>query len=391
MTGPELRIDVLFYVQHLLGIGHLNRALALSRAMCRAGLKVVFVTGGMPVEDLDAGGAEVVQLPPARVLDAGFRLADAEGSPVTEEWKAARRDKLLELYRTRRPRLLVLELFPFGRRQMRFELIPLLELANPDRPQVKIVSSVRDVLNATLSPEKVAWMCDTARRHFDQVIVHGDPAFLPIEASFPAAKGLIDCIRYSGYVVENDEALPDGGARGEEILVSTGGGAVGGPLIEACLAARPLSPAAEAPWRILAGRSLPESTFQRLREKAPTGVTIERARPDFPQLLVRCRLSISQAGYNTVMDVLQSRTPALVVPFAAEGETEQTFRAEALAKRGLLNVVPEAGLDGPSLAAGISEALARTAPQGAAVDIDLGGAAKTAELLKGLLITTEDA
>jgi len=388
MTEP--RADVLFYVQHLLGIGHLNRALALARAMGRAGLNVVFVTGGLPVVDMQAGAARIVQLPPARVMDAGFRLADAAGNPVTDHWKAARRDKLLELYRSNRPRLLVLELFPFGRRQMRFELLPLLELAGAERPKVRIISSVRDVLNTTLSAEKVAWMCDTARRHFDQVIVHGDPKFLPLEASFPAAGELAHLIRYSGYVVEQDRAPPTADHRGDEILVSTGGGAVGGPLIEACLQARSLSPAAESPWRILAGKSLPEDIFQLFRTNAPHGVTVERARPDFAQLLAHCRLSISQAGYNTVMDILQSQTPALVVPFAAEGETEQAFRAEALSQLGLLTVAPEKNLDGPLLAAGIADAMERTSiGSPAAVDIDLGGAAKTAKLLKDLLMTVE--
>src|SRR3546814_13259451 len=60
------RADVLLYVQHLLGIGHIRRAAVLARAFHRAGLKVVFVTGGFPVRGLALDGGEVVQLPPAR-------------------------------------------------------------------------------------------------------------------------------------------------------------------------------------------------------------------------------------------------------------------------------------------------------------------------------------
>jgi predicted glycosyltransferase len=40
----------------------------------------------------------------------------------------------------------VIELFPFGRRQMRFELLPLLEAARARSPRPWIISSVRDVL-----------------------------------------------------------------------------------------------------------------------------------------------------------------------------------------------------------------------------------------------------
>src|SRR3546814_12166573 len=68
------RADVLLYVQHLLGIGHIRRAAVLARAFHRAGLKVVFVTGGFPVRGLALDGVEVVQLPPARSADETFAV-----------------------------------------------------------------------------------------------------------------------------------------------------------------------------------------------------------------------------------------------------------------------------------------------------------------------------
>jgi UDP-N-acetylglucosamine:LPS N-acetylglucosamine transferase len=62
----------------------------------------------------------------------------------------------------------------------------------------------------------------------------------------------------------------------------------------------------------------------------PPNVTVEWARPDFPALLAGCALSISQAGYNTVLDLVAARRPAIVVPFDAGNETEQAIRAEAM-------------------------------------------------------------
>ena len=69
---PGETVDVLVYVQHLLGIGHLRRAAVLVRSLDRAGLKTVLVSGGMPVEGLDIGAAGFVQLPPARTMDETF-------------------------------------------------------------------------------------------------------------------------------------------------------------------------------------------------------------------------------------------------------------------------------------------------------------------------------
>ena len=61
-------------------------------------------------------------------------------------------------------------------------------------------------------------------------------------------------------------------------------------------------------------------------------------------MLRRCRVSVSQAGYNTVLDILAAGARAVVVPFASERETEQQLRAERLAARGVLELLPETQL-----------------------------------------------
>ena len=63
---------VLFYVQHLQGVGHLYRAARITRAMTVAGLTVDLVSGGRPVPGLDAGGAVLHQLAPVQCPDGDF-------------------------------------------------------------------------------------------------------------------------------------------------------------------------------------------------------------------------------------------------------------------------------------------------------------------------------
>jgi predicted glycosyltransferase len=95
-------------------------------------------------------------------------------------------------------------------------------------------------------------------------------------------------------------------------------------------------------------------------------------------MLRRCRVSVSQAGYNTVLDILAARVPAVVVPFAAERETEQQLRAERLAARGVLELVPEAELSPARLALAIERAVDAAPPR---IAIDTGGARRTAGLI----------
>ena len=96
-------------------------------------------------------------------------------------------------------------------------------------------------------------------------------------------------------------------------------------------------------------------------------------------MLTNCELSISQAGYNTLLETVQARARAVVVPFAGGSETEQTLRAACFAKRGLLEMLDETALSPPALAAAIDRAARRPRPLPGA--IDLNGARKSAALV----------
>jgi len=126
-----------------------------------------------------------------------------------------------------------------------------------------------------------------------------------------------------------------------------------------------------------------EADFAALVGQAGRGVTVERARPDFPELLSGAALSVSQAGYNTLLDVMQAGVRAVVVPFAQPGETEQTLRADLFAARGLVHCIAEAALDGAApgagLAAAIDRALAAPAPKPGGLAMD--GARRSAAIV----------
>ena len=110
-----------------------------------------------------------------------------------------------------------------------------------------------------------------------------------------------------------------------------------------------------------------------------TGIALERARADFTTLLANCELSVSQAGYNTLMEIVQARARCVVVPFAGGHETEQTLRARCFAERGLLELVEESALTPGALAAAIDRAARKPRPAPGAIDLD--GARRSAALI----------
>jgi len=378
---------LLFYVQHLLGIGHLKRAATLGSALAAAGLEVTFASGGPAVPGIAPKGVRLVQLPAASAADLGFRdLLDETGRAVDEAWKQRRAAALMDAWHEANADVLLVELFPFGRRQMRFELLPLLEAARAATPRPVIVSSVRDILGGgQKDPKKQDEMLATFEKYFDHVLVHSDPMLVAFDKTFRHAARLGDRLHYTGFISDRLAAS----SRGEtavgigEVIASAGGGAVGMPLLRAAIQARSLTRLKDRTWRVIAGINCAEADYEALvqlaRKEGGEGVTVERFRPDFPSLIAHCELSISQAGYNTLMDILQARARAVVVPFADGGETEQGLRAQLFAERGLVEVVPESGLTPAAVAAAVDRAARR--PRMPAALANLNGAGQSAALV----------
>jgi predicted glycosyltransferase len=352
---------ILIHVQHLLGTGHTRRMAAVAAACAAAGHDTVLASGGMELA-LDTGGARLVQLPVLRATDAGFRdLVDADARPIDEAWRDRRRAATLALFADFAPDLLVVELYPFGRSMLGFELEPLLAAA----AKIPRLVSVRDVLQRP-DPPKAAARVDAARR-FDAVLVHGDRAFLPLEASWPECASLGGRLVYTGYV-PGPAGAP--AAARDEIVVSVGGGAAGARLLAVAGELAQERAHAGERWRIRTGERAAAG------RPANAHVTVEPNAPDFPALLGRARLSVSQAGYNTCVDLLRAGCRAVLVPFADGREREQTIRADAFARAGLAAVLPEADLTPATLAAALD-----AAPAPPAHRIACDGAARTATLL----------
>ena len=366
-------MKTLIYVQHLLGIGHLARVSRIASALSAAKIDVTVVSGGAPVAGFPKACVKVIQLPQIRSRDASFsELVDAEDRPVGEAFKALRRDSLLSAFDTVQPDVLMIEAFPFGRRQMRFELIPLLELAKARRDRPIIASSVRDILQDNRKPGRAEETVGLIERFFDLVLVHGDPGFARLEDTFPLAARVAERIVYTGLVAGEAPTT----AERFDVVVSAGGGIVGRKLVQAAAAAAPHLIERWPRWCIITGPNFPKAEQAELAAWLPKGVKLETFRPDFAGLLAKAELSVSQAGYNTVCDLLRARCRAVLIPFAEGGETEQSERAARLEKLGLAAVLGEDRLTPESLAQAM-----RTAPVPATHQINLDGAGQTASLI----------
>ncbi|WP_305986436.1 glycosyltransferase family protein [Roseibium sp. MMSF_3544] len=375
-----VRFKAFIHVQHLLGTGHVVRATGIGKALAAKGVDITLASGNKIPPTLDTGPLKIVELPACKSPDAAFkRLVTLDGQDIDDKWKSDRVNASIQAFEADEFDLVLTETYPFGRRQLGFELTPLLEHAKAKVRPPLIATSIRDILVRKKELWKEEWMADQALKYYDRVLIHADPDFIQLADSFPFAERVDHLVRYTGYVGGDTRPEAKGADGDDEIVISCGGGAVAESLLSAALDARPLCRRAEdAVWRVLIGHDVSDDAFAIYEKSATDGVIVERARRDFPDLLKRARLSVSQAGYNTVLDILIAGVPAVFVPFAQENETEQTQRAEALARHGRAIVAPETGLTPERLAAAIDDALAlpRSHHQ-----VLLGGADKSADIL----------
>ena len=375
---------VFIYVQHLLGIGHLRRVSFLAEALANHQFEVHLVSGGMPVSGLLIENVHLHQLPPVRATNGLFdELVDENNQTIDQQWKDRRCDVLLTLFKSIAPNVLITETFPFGRRMMRFELLPLLQQANQSSNPPLVLSSIRDILQPKTKSQRNQEILDLIDQYYDKILVHGDNNIATLEATFPLANKIAEKIIYTGYIVDPNaaiEAQPI--TKIKEVLVSGGGGAASLPLLQAAVEARTLSTLKDHTWRLLVGHNIDQIAFEALQQYAHSGLIIERNRPDFFKLLSTCAVSVSQAGYNTVMDILKSEARAVVVPYSDSGELEQTIRAHLLQQQNRVICVEESLLNAKTLAKAIDDAALKPVSKN---QYKMNGANKSAELIKDFL------
>jgi predicted glycosyltransferase len=380
------RPTVLFHCQHSLGLGHLVRALALAGALSRR-FRVVLLSGGrMPAGLRPPAGVELLALPPLGMRTDGV-LVSGDGRRTVERALALRERLVLDAHAAVRPDVILVELFPFGRRKFAGELLPLLTAARDSGALV--VCSLRDILvrGRAQQAKHDERACALANEWFDAILVHADPRFARLEESFRPRAPLRVPVHYTGFVAPDRGRPTEGSHRGgmpPRIVVSAGGGAYGEDLLTAAVEAHRRWLAADGlAMDVIAGPFLAEPAWRALRAAARRrpGLEVRRQVPDLYGELAAAAGSVSQCGYNTALDLLRAGVPALVVPFAEAGEDEQLRRAERLARMGAVRVLRPEHLDPPRLAAEVRE-LRSFRPH--AVDLDFDGARRSAAVLAEL-------
>ena len=351
------------------------------------------------------GGREVdIELPehvnvvrlPGLYMDEQFTtlMAEDEGQPV-DFIQRRRKEILASLFEQHRPDVFIIELYPFGRTIFGFELQPLLDDIHRGRfGDIKVVCSLRDILvekkNQQMYEERVINLLHT---YFHLLLIHSDDRLLTLDETF----GRMDDIQiptvYTGFI--SPKTNPEAGrqlrrelgvAPNEKLLIaSAGGGRSGYDLLSCLLEAYPLM-SRKAPIRIemFAGPFREPEEFKMLNAKAVKGVRVRYYTRRFLDYLAAADLSVSLAGYNTCMNLLAARVPALIYPYSKQ--QEQPLRVAKLNTFIPMKILRDKDIEPAVISDYIDKLLLESRPS-ESVPLDLDGAENTARYIASWMST----
>jgi len=381
---------VLIYCQHSLGMGQMVRSLALAGALAERFRVMVLNGGRLPKGIFVPPGVQVVNMPALGTGEANQIVSHDRRTSVQRALEC--RGKMIRTcFDNLHPVVVLVDLFPFGWEKFGVELLPLLQAARSDETRALVVCSLRDILarqraNQQKSDDRAAAL---ANRYFDVVLVHSDPSFANFQESFHSSLRLDVPVIHTGFVVPRATSSPlKVSAKRKRIVVSAGGGVVGESLLRMAIEAHSHFEDPEIEMKIIAGPFLPDESWHALRALArgKQRLRLVKQVPNLYEELCGASASVSQAGYNTCLDVVRAGVPALLVPFAKDNEGEQYKRALRLQHLGAVRVLREKDHSPARLAAEIRALMNYKVTN---PDLDLSGTETSVRVIESMLASTD--
>lgn len=383
-------MKAVIYCQYLLGVGHLFRSLRLAAGL--RGWETILLVGGPETAVNPPAHVRLIRQPEL-FSDASFsRLIAGPGRDV-ETVKKERAGQLIRLMTDFRPDVLVTEQYPFGRSMFRFELDPCIKAAREGRfGPMKLVCSLRDVISVRRDQDH--WEDKVLGRlsaGFDGVLVHSDPSLLTLDLTFGKVDRIPCPVHYTGFIAPERTDGPDRSIRREFgisdqsrlVVAGLGGGRVGRELFPALIQAFRRPALADSHLLLFPGPLAEPDWLANLEARTAELplVSLVPPRPDFHRFLTAADLAVGLGGYNTCLEIIAARTPALLYPW--NGSPEQELRCRVLERPGCRELLRTDDLAPTRLSQRIRGMLTRRTKID--IDIDLNGAAETARLLNQLV------
>jgi predicted glycosyltransferase len=320
---------------------------------------------------------DYVHVPRLPELDAPAAERQFDSSEAAAD---LRRRVALATFASFDPHMVIVDRFPLGAGG---ELAGALQALRGSRPRVRLVAGLWDVPGAPGDVGR-AWADDGIvaglSSLYDEVWVYGTPdLFDPVrEFGLPAA--VARKVVYTGYLrhrVAGESPREKLLAHGLDpdlplVLVTLGGGRGGFPLADGYLRFLESAGGAGAfQSHVVCGPLLSDAEKDDLEARAARlhRVSVDRFHKDLSPYFQAASVVVSTSGFNTWCQILSFEKRAVLVP-RADGGSDQRVRAEALAGRGLVEMLAPHELTPERLGEKVLAQLRASGPPPRAVPLD---------------------
>ncbi|NDJ16443.1 glycosyltransferase family protein [Myxacorys almedinensis] len=395
---------IMVYSHDAYGLGNVRRMLAICEYLLDAipDLSILLLSGSPMLQSFRLPQRlDYIKLPCLNRDESG-QLSTKYLSTDLEMLLTLRADIMLAAARNFQPDLLMVDKKPYG---LRDELKTTVRYLKVTQPQTRFVLLLRDILDTpatTIREWQTHGYYAAIADYYDQILVVGMPEIFDPRHEYALPPDIAAKIIFCGYVQKapghrQPHAIRQelGVAAAERlVLVTTGGGADGYPLVAAYLDGLTSRLSANPPFKtlVITGSEMPVDQQQKIQEKARSlpQVQVLEFTNDPMSYIAAADLVVCMSGYNTITEVLSQAKRAIVVPRTKPGQ-EQLIRAERMQKFNLLVAIEPELLTPELLRSTVERELQTLGTSRAALCLDLGALPQVAQTISDLLPHTYSA
>ena len=319
---------ILFLTQYYRGIGHANRIKLLAEETAKYYDTVVVDHLFKPPLDIKGVKHHYAMLESYQLKD----IKKVFNFIQQKELLRFRLSKWKYILNIHKPKVVVIEGFPFCRHQFAFEYFSYMNECK--KRGIKLLCSIRDYPWDEPHDGGVQdWIATTQNlvieNYFEKILVHGDNSILPLMSDRVKMTNTAELVRelshklyYTGYVA--DDSLKKHENKNNIVYVSLGFNK------EEVLTIfkRFLTTAGKFPDLTFV-MPMANVYLENIKNVKKGNIILTDYIEDLASKISDCRLFITYGGYNSTMEVLQTQCPTILIPRQNGQKLEQSIRAYA--------------------------------------------------------------
>lgn len=339
-------LKILIYSHDTYGLGHIRRCLAIARSVRKSPANVLILTGSLLAGRFKSPSRiDFVRIP------GMIKVTNEQYLPLSMKLEATelleiRRKIILATTQAFQPDFFIVDKAPLG---LKKEIVETLRWLRNDFQGCRTILGLRDIMDSaesTIEEWNEKGIYDAMKQLYDEIWVYGCRDFYDPIVEYAIPEDVASKIHFTGYIrrkvpsAEDIQAARKAlgiGAHERLILLTTGGGGDGHPVVNAFLSAFDQA-MGKLPENtrvvIVTGPFISNRDYQEVvrRSKALGFITLKFHR--FMEALIgAAQVIVSMGGYNTLCEIASQRRPFLIVPRTVPRE-EQLIRAQVLCGRG---------------------------------------------------------